>query len=342
MFTRILVGLDGSELAEAALPLAERLARASNADLLLVRAISVDRTGEPFVDVDPTLLPTAPAVSWEKRVDDTASTTPMLQEAAAYLEGIAARLNRNGFGCEVVVTAGDPTGVLLDETRRLGADMIVVGTHARSELGRVIYGSVAETVLARSSVPVLMVRSTRTTRPETTDETASPIIVPLDGSPVAEAALPWAIDLARLLAVKLHLVRVVRPAVVVVGDELAGLDVASAVVPEEVDERLAADYLNATAESTRRQGIRTTTEVVVGQAWFAIARAAQEQQAALIVMATHGRTGVARALLGSVAMRILHHSDVPALLVRPSGLLHDLAQRKMTDRTEQSLSRHGS
>lgn len=342
MITRILVGLDGSELAEAALPVAERLARAGRGELLLVRAVTVDQTGEQLMEVDPSLIPTAPVTSWERHPEEPTSSPTPVRDAAVYLNGIATRLNSQGFGCEILISAGDPAEVLLDEARRLGADIIVVGTHARSEVGRVIHGSVAEAVLARSRVPVLMVHAEGTKGHQPAAMTAGPIVVPLDGSPVAEAALPWASQLASMLSMTAHLIRVVRPFLIVPGDEIAGVDVTSTVVAEDEDERAAKEYLESMADPLRRQGIRTTTEVVVGQPAFAIARVADEQQASTIVMATHGRSGLARTLLGSVAMRTLSHSHIPTLLVRPDEILRKLSEREATHFDERTLGQRVS
>jgi len=130
-------------------------------------------------------------------------------EAAAYLNTIGVQLNRRGLACQAVVSTGDAADVLLDEAKRLDADLIVLGTHGRSVLGRWMHGSVAETVLARSSVPVLLVRPGRPGGDSLPVPPVTSILVPLDGSPAAEAALPWATELAWLLSAEPHLVRIV-------------------------------------------------------------------------------------------------------------------------------------
>lgn len=137
----ILVPLDGSELAEAALPRAAELARESGAKLLLVRAAQA----HVFPGVDPT----------EAQVH-------VVEEAEQYLAGVAARLRADGVAdVETSVWYGPPALSIVEAARLRRADLIVMTTHGRSGLGRLILGSVAESVLRGTTTPILLLRDVK-------------------------------------------------------------------------------------------------------------------------------------------------------------------------------------
>jgi nucleotide-binding universal stress UspA family protein len=298
MYRTILVPLDGSPLAECAVPYAETVARASGAQIVLLRAT-----------VAHTLLGTGPG-------DEVAAE----QEAEEYLAGVATRLSdRSG-----VVTAtfyGAPAEAIIEEIRLREADLVVMATHGRAGLGRLVFGSVAEAVLDRSPVPVLLVRVVQEELPVALVAECPRLLVPLDGSAVAEEALPVAQELAKAIGGELLLLHAVVPpeqarttaqgsVVAYLDQELAALEAEARGYLRQVSDRLA----------TGQEPSPPQIDARVGRPADVIAEASREHEVALVVMTTPGRTGLARVLSGSVADEVLRHGSVPLLLVGPAAV----------------------
>lgn len=297
MLKTILVPLDGSPLAERALPIAQRLAADRNSRVLLMRAA----LAHAFPGTDPA----------ERQAH-------VIDEAEDYLEVVAARLSAAGLTVATAVPYGPAADAILDEVRINKPDLIVMATHGRSGLGRWLYGSVTEAVLARSPVPVLTVRAWQDQPPISQPFQARRLVVPLDGSPFAEAALPVARDLAAALGAELLLLQAVMVPVDL-GEPGYGRSVAA--LEHDLGDRAAAarEYL-ATVRArlaAEQPSCQVGIEVRYGAPVEAIASAAG---AGLVVMATHGRTGLARMFLGSVAAAVLREGVTPLLLVRPARL----------------------
>jgi nucleotide-binding universal stress UspA family protein len=162
----ILAPLDGSHAAEAAMPYALRLAKATTGRLVLVRAaLAVEPQGH-----DPA-------------VREARATA----EARAYLDLVIARLGTTGSAVETMALYGYPATQILSQSRRLPADLVVMATHARAGLGRWIFGSVADEIIRHASVPVLAVP--HGSAPPWPAARAARILVTLDGSSLAEAVL---------------------------------------------------------------------------------------------------------------------------------------------------------
>ena len=302
VISKILVGLDGSSLAESVLPHAEALARASDATLVLVRVVSVVDSPAPLQEQYRRLYPfrLAPPPSNTNR--DPSSPEVARHDAERYLLDVGKSLGERGIANEIVVGSGEPASVIVTEAELRHADLIALCTHGRSGVGRWIYGSVAEKVLAQSTMPVLLSRAW-TKQHELAPADKSPrLVVPLDGSPLAEKVLPPAINLARSLGAELRLVMIVPDT----------LD-----APR--DEEVAGDYLDAWIYRLRAEGVGMSIEVRRGHPADGILASATDASASLIVMATHGRTGLASALMGSVALEVLHRGNLPIVLVRPAG-----------------------
>jgi nucleotide-binding universal stress UspA family protein len=319
MIARILVGLDGSDLAESALPYVEVISRAASADVILLRAVQTGETLETLEETNPRLLPYMAAMPTGNPEASHIATRAEIHEAEAYLDAVARRLGQQGLRCQTAVVAGDPAEIIVDEAGVRHADLIALSTHGRSGLGRWIFGSVAERVLATSPVPILLVRVWKEHRAAATSTALAPILVPLDGSPLAEAALPWAGELARLLAADLVLVRVVPPPGL--GAIAAPLTSGTRHGDRDADDEQASErYLEGAAAPWREQHLRVTTVVRLDRPASGIIASAAESGAGLVVMATHGRTGASRTFLGSVALEVLHRGSLPVMLVRPNGL----------------------
>ena len=288
MLSTILVPLDGSPLAERALPFAERLARGTKARLVLTRVVPISR------------LP---------NVEETVATA-----AQEYLERIASCLAGTGLISQTALLHGEPPTEILEAAHIHSADLVIMCTHGRSGIGRWLYGSVADAVIRLATLPVMLVP------PELSvvwaaNEPAR-ILVPLDGSELSEMALGPAAELASCLGAELLLTQVVPWPPIVYGDPVE-------LLPYEPEEQLAEarSYLDEVAARLRQSGARVRHREDVAQTpAAAIVRLVQEEHVDLVAMATHGRNGLARVVLGSTTTGTLQRADVPLLVVRPTGL----------------------
>jgi nucleotide-binding universal stress UspA family protein len=289
MLATILVPLDGSQLAEQALPYAERLAEATSARVVLSRVLPLAVLERPEADLE------------------------SADQARAYLQGVADRLTSKGRVVEATTPWADPASEILEQVGSTHADLVVMATHGRSGPGRWLYGSVADEILRRAPVPVILVPP-HVAAPWPTDR-APCILVPLDGSRHAEAALGPAEELAAKLGSEIVLLQVVVfPPYSLYGDGSAYL----AAFDPDVQLKEAREYLDALAKRLTVSRVRVVVEL--GQPAFTIAEIAQREKVDLIAMATHGRSGLARLVLGSVATGTLQRASVPLMLVRPAAL----------------------
>ena len=313
MFRTVVVPLDGSELAERALPYAVKLAATTNGEVVLARVA----LAPPPSRLD--------GADWEEQQQDAVG------EAEAYLARVAENINAP-VTVKTCVPYGRAAHELLDVVRYYAADAVVMAARGRTGLAHLLYGSVAEALLAESPIPVFVVHA----RPG--EAQAAPfnlsdarVMVPLDGSTFAEVAVDAAADLLGSKG-ELVLVSVVEPPDHVERDEhgrvLAYLD-----QQEEARTREAREYLARVANTlTRKQpGLRVQTDVRLGEPHRGIVMAAVDRGADLVVMATHGRTGLRRAVVGSVAGSVLHAIPTPVLLVGP----------REAHRTADLVSAHG-
>jgi len=302
MYRTMIVPLDGSEYSERALITATTLARVTGAQLVLVRAAS------------PSALP---------GVDASEAQLKVIQEAEAYLVDLHRRL----AGIDVRVEMGVPVmsaheGVL-HEINQHHADLVVMCTHGRSGLGRWIYGSVAEKVLAHSPIPVLLVKPNGLVGPLLLGSSLAPILVPLDGSSYSEAALPHALALSQALDRELLLLRVVVPVMNPVSNPTPSwafqIEAEEMVVQEE-EQHMAEDYLAKLVGRLKSEGRRVKSMVRLGWPAEEIQEESKAIGAGMIVMATHGHTGFKGVILGSVALEMVHRGSLPLFLVHPTEL----------------------
>jgi nucleotide-binding universal stress UspA family protein len=241
-----------------------------------------------------------------------------IEQAEDYLRVLAEDLTAQGFSVQTGVPyRGSAASWILEESQMRNVDLVVMATHDRVGPERWVHGSVAEAVVHGSTKPVMLLRATAAGQLAHPFEAREPLlIVPLDGSDLAETALPFAKELAQTTGARLVLVGVVpRPGQLVAGQ--GGAIVTYAGSEHSELEAEAQAYLEA---SVGRVGaISTPVETVVrhGAPATEIAGAAQEYTAAAVVMATHGRTGLVRSILGSVAGGVVHHTSSPVVLIHP-------------------------
>jgi nucleotide-binding universal stress UspA family protein len=249
------------------------------------------------------------------------SVVPLLDpehglDPSAMIEGVAAHLRERGLKVTARTMHGDATSAILDASVDMPADLIVMSTHGRGGIGRWLYGSVADQVLVRATVPVLLVPAA--CDHPWPDDRRLKILAPLDGSDLSEAALGPARVLSRAVGADLLLLRVIeQDASVVWGVDPIGVAL-QRVTPEELGE--ARQYLDELADPPGPVDRSVDVLVDAGDPASVISRIARQERVDLIAMATHGRTGLARLTMGSVATSTLQRAHVPVLLVRPPGL----------------------
>jgi nucleotide-binding universal stress UspA family protein len=298
MFTRFVVPLDGSRFAEAALAPACELAKTFNARILVVRALA------------PYGLPMA-SIVYDEQAEFEA-----LDTADSYLHGIVEQLRRTGFDADLLLSIAEPGASIARAAALDHADLIVMATHLRWKVDLSGAASTTLKVLANSRVPILAWRAVPSAmscidtefadRPATLARPECPILVPLDGSTFAESALPVAEELARALGLSLTLVRAVH-----IGS--------AAESDQEFAEHEAREYLAGIQEQTEGRGITATSMVLRGTPLGVIDTAWRQADAGLIVMASHGKSGIMHSFLGSVAARVIEEVEAPVLVVRPES-----------------------
>ena len=294
MFKHLLVPLDGSQLAEAILPHAQMWALRLRARLTLLHIAE----------------PNAPAtIHGEHHLSNSA-------EAEAYLAGQVQKLSQDGLTIEAHVHPGDERGVsrlLVDQAAELGADLILLNTHGEGGLREKLLGSIAQKVVHAGTVPVLLIRPQRDVQTE--PKVVRHIVLPLDGEPVHETAVPVAVELAKVFGATVHLVTVVPTTETLTGQESTPGELMPTAMRAVLDlaQQGGTEYLQRmrTMISTA-----TTVETARGDPAKMIVSVAHRVQADLIVMATHGRMGLDAFWSASVAPKVLNEYVGPLLLLR--------------------------
>lgn len=302
MTVRLLLPLDGSQVSEVALPWAIYLARRRHATVVLAQALHV----LPVVAGGP-----MGELGSAEMYDDI--IVAEREAADAYLHEVRQRLVAEGLAVETFVQVASAAAMILDLADHLGVELIVMATHGRGGLSRLVLGSVAEQVLQQATVPILLVRADE--RAAERAPALDRLLVPLDGSMLAERAIGVAAQLADR-GTRIVLMRAVEPP----RAASARARTWNTVVDRD-GQRAAHEYLERTGSALAQTGLRVRTDVRAGTPAEQILLAAHEHDADLVVMVTHGRTGPARWLLGSVADAVVRCLDRPVLLVSARALI---------------------
>ncbi len=295
MFRNLLVPLDGSHLAEAVLPVTAALARGLPARVTLLHVIEPD--APVTVHGDPHLRGAG--------------------EAEAYLRGAVEWLAARGVEAgRVVDQGGDVAAVIARRAATLGATLVVLCTHGRGGVRTLLYGRVAEQVLARGTIPVLLMPPDAARGDE--GYVCRRLLAPLDGSVMAEAALVPATVLARALAAEILLVMVVPTVGTITGDRAAATKLMPTAGAALLDDEAAqgVTYLEGPQGRLTGEGFRVSARVERGEPVHVLLDLLTRGEADLTVMATHGRSGVSAVWAGSVASRLVAHTPRPVLLIR--------------------------
>jgi nucleotide-binding universal stress UspA family protein len=304
MFQAVLVPLDGSVFAEQALPMALSLARRAGCPLRLLRVVP----------------PLADYFFWAPEPGDPLEAelrAAHRSEARTYLDDVVRRLQDAGAGpmfCDVLEEEEGITESINADVAKTGAGLVVMTSHGRGTAGRVWLGSIADKLVRSVSVPLLLVRphepaSTLDLRREVT---LKHLLLALDGSPLAEHILAPALAIGGAMGAEYTLVSGVRPASPLLHPTWNGA--------EKFDQRrrqAAEAYLETVAGRLRAGGAVVRTRVhFAEQPAAAILDEAAATGADLIALETHGRGGLSRLVLGSVADKVVRGSALPVLVCR--------------------------
>ena len=221
-----------------------------------------------------------------------------------WLEQVAAEAAATGLTVTCQLRVGSPAEELLAFLQETRPALLAMATHGRRGMARLRLGSVTEEVLRRADVPVLVAR------PETAGTRGRALMVALDGSPRAEEILPDVVRLAKAVGRPVELVRASFPAVTA-----GGVGEFPMYFPQEDP----VPYLKEVAARLEAEGVRAVPVALAGRAAAEITVYAAEAGAGLIALTTHGRTGVRRALLGSIAEEILRQAPCPVLVRRATA-----------------------
>ncbi len=296
MIKHILVPLDGSELAEAALPAARFLAGALGAKVTLVHVVEQDAP---------------PTIHGERHLRTR-------EEAEAYLTAVSRLAGPPGtvVTCHVHAAAtGDVVQSIVAHKDELAPDLIVLCTHGRGGLRRIFVGSIAQMVAAAGPTPVLLIRPDGHVRDSAFD--IKTVLAPLDGERSHERGLEVALELARAAAATLHLLSVVPTLNSLAGHDatLGRLTPGTTQAILQLEEKELKEYLTKYANRLRQAGIQIAAELRCGDVSPAIIEAAEKIDAGIIVLATHGKAGNAAFWTNSVAARVQAGTKRPLLLV---------------------------
>lgn len=296
MFNKVLVPLDGSDLAERSLDPALLIARRSGGGVILLN-----------VPVYRTILAPGTAGLGQVLPDDSLDLVNR-DQTQAYLERIKEARQEPELAVQTVMMEGDVAGNIVDLAANEGVDLITMTTHGYSGFTRWMMGSITERVLRHAPCPVLVIRCAGL---------PAHVAITLDGSLLAEQALEPGLELARLFDARVTLFRVEDDSEL--GRiEKGMLDMARPGLSREIAQETGTlHYLENIAGAHRSRALAIETAVAEGPPARAILEFIEENQVDLLVMATHGRSGIRRWVYGSVTEKCLHNTACAMLVVRP-------------------------
>ena len=296
MYTRMLVPLDGSKVAEQVLPYARFFAKALKVPVELVSVI----------DLEALSALSNPA---EGRYIDSL-VAERTHGAAGYLQTVARTFR--GSRIDYSVEKGKPEEILIQKAAADTGTLIAMATHGRSGMQRWLLGSIAEKVLHGAVNHVLLVRAAEAGKADG-EAALKTVVVPLDGSQLAEKALPYVVDLAKKIELEVILMRAYAlPPSIAAEDFGPHMDELMKQLETE-----ARSYLAEKVEELKKKGVENVSPVVdFGYGAEEIITLGRKTPDNFIAMCTHGRSGLKRWVLGSVTERVVRHSGDPVLIVR--------------------------
>jgi len=307
MFSKIIVPLDGSRLSEQIVPYAGALAKGMHIPLKLLHVVD----------------PAAHTIEEQEVPGQSVFLEQLVVQqqgwARVYMGALAKQLEAEGMEVETAAVVGTPEQEIVAAAGPDGEQLIAMATHGRAGIGRMVLGSITDRVMHLATTPMLLFRPRHGLQPPV----AAPrtIIVPLDGSALAERAMALAQYFARSLGARLLMARVVphysyvMAAAPLTGGPPYGDDTAYA-------EKEAASYLADRERDLTVTGVDNEALVLRGDPAQELVKLASTTPDCLTVMSTHGRSGFARLVLGSVADAVVRQAGTPVLLYRmpvPAG-----------------------
>ena len=302
MYKKMLVSLDGSELAEVVFVYAKELAVRLDLDVILFNVCSpAEREAMPMC---------------RAYIERAVETIRRQSEEVRVRTGIKPGSKATEVRGELAV--GYPAEEILRYTNENGIDLILMATHGRSGVKRWTMGSVADKVLRASKVPIWLVRAVIPEEIVYDKWPTRTILVPLDGSELAESVFPHVEAVAKQRGAEL-----VDVVLLTVCEPMLLPSYYPVAIPLNWDDHVArtmredAQYLAKVEKRLRGLGLRVRSEVLLGKPADGIVDYANKNPINLIIMATHGRSGLSRWVFGSVAEKVLLGVSTPILLVRP-------------------------
>ncbi|HAV10845.1 MAG TPA: hypothetical protein DCX22_04450 [Dehalococcoidia bacterium] len=304
MYRTILVPLDGSEVAECVLPYVQALMPADQ-KVTIVLLYIVEALDIPFTNP-----------SFKTQIESEAQSA-----SKKYLDGVRNKLDHNGtIRCEVII--GKPAESIIDYSNKQKIDLIIMATHGRSGIDKWIRGSVAEKVIHTSQIPVWLVPAACTPEVDMFNKgTKITLLVPLDGLDTAGSAIEQAETLTRQLGsnnVEIIVIRVCElfsdspkypPHMSMSWEEYANYETKRCL-------DICTEYVTNIEKKLKEQGFTVRSEVLTGNVADKIVDYANANSISVIVMSTHGRSGIGRWAFGSVTEKVLAAAKRPILLIR--------------------------
>ena len=315
MSCQIMVPVDGSSFGQQALPLALAVAARAAATIHLVK-----------VHVPPPMK-VSPHVHFDEGADQNA-----LNGEESGLNDLAETIrNKSGLHTCTAVLTGPVAPALEAYVNRHGISLVIMSSHGRGGLSRVWLGSIADALVRRIAVPILIVKpdALGTDRPR--EQRFDHLMIPLDGSPLAEQALAQAAALGELFDARYTLMQVVNPPFTLSGS-IPELPPEKYHTQVEQLRREALAYLERIAAPMRERGATVDTAVIVqAQSAHGILEETSYRNADLVVMSSHGSSGYQRVALGSVADKVLRGAATPVLMFRAHAAVPELRAARATE-----------
>lgn len=302
MFRNVMIAVDGSAFSEQALGWAYLIGRAASAELHLVMVHEGRPPGERgFLFIS-------------EHVD-----AQQREAEEEYLAALVERASRDsGLRVQSSLLTGTPATTLTDAAARRGPNLLILSTHGRGGINRLWLGSVADQVVRRARLPILLVR------PDEDGPEAEPrirrVLAAVDGSPPSGAVLHQSAALCALTGAECTIMRVVVPPTHIITSRIPDT---AALVRQRTEEAAAEaeEYLREIGGRGHWQPTATRTEVVIGNdAATAILRCAADEDADVIAVGTSGHGGAARMILGSVADKVIRGSHTAVLVIPERAL----------------------
>jgi len=295
MINKILVPLDGSDEAEVILPYVSRLAVGLDVPVVLLAVLDQESMGM--------------RQSFFSRLYERAEAG-----ARDRLHDVAQTLGKEGVNAIEVIASGKSAPEIVKAAGHYKCGLIAMATHGRNMLARGILGSVTDQVMHSSDVAVLAITQNKAAVYRGGEATLTRVMVPLDGSPLAESALPYVEDLARELSLEVLLVRAVQPVHLFWMDHLP----AELIEEQGAVEAEAEKYLAGVATRLAENGHSVTWRLLIGHPATSIVELARETPHDIIAMASRGQSGFTRLAMGSVAEALIRGTGDPVFVVHPS------------------------